>query len=170
MRVILFRHAPAEARDPERWPDDDERPLTARGVQRARRAARGIAKLERGITCVLSSPAARARATADVLAAVLGGDLAVEDHASLAPGGSWRATLKRLAHESPESVVVLVGHEPDLGRLAGVLLFGAPTALPLKKAGAGSLELDRPTPGGGHLRWWLPPRALSAFARRRRAS
>lgn len=170
MRVILFRHAAAEARDPERWPDDDERPLTERGVARARRAARGLVYLERGITRVLTSPAVRAMATAEVLSGVLGSEASPEALGSLAPGGSWRVTLKGLSNESPESIIVLVGHEPDLGRLAGVWLFGAPAALPLKKAGACSIEMARPTPGAGRLRWWMPPRALRALARRRRAS
>ncbi|MCE9626705.1 MAG: histidine phosphatase family protein [Candidatus Eisenbacteria bacterium] len=170
MRVILFRHAPAEARDPDRWPDDDERPLTARGVQRARKASRGMVWLERGITHVITSPAARAAATADALLAHLGDDVAQAAHDALAPGGSWRDALRRLAQGSPESVTVLVGHEPDLGKLAGVLLFGAPTALPLKKAGACAIDLERAAPGAGRLRWWLPPRALRALARRRRSS
>ena len=37
MRVILFRHGPAEVRDPSRWPEDTERPLTRRGEKRSRR-------------------------------------------------------------------------------------------------------------------------------------
>jgi hypothetical protein len=39
MKIILFRHGPAESRDPERWPDDAERPLTPRGEKRTRLAA-----------------------------------------------------------------------------------------------------------------------------------
>jgi phosphohistidine phosphatase len=170
MRVILFRHAPAESRDPGRWPDDDERPLTPRGLQRARKAARGVAWLERGITHVITSPAARAAATAEVLWSALGDEVQREEARALAPAGSWRECLRRLAEEPPDSVVALVGHEPDLGKLAGVLLFGAPTALPIKKAGACAIDLERAAPGAGHLRWWLPPRALRALARRRRAS
>jgi len=52
---------------------------------------------------------------------------------------------------------VLVGHEPDLGKLAGVLLFGAPAALPLRKAGACSIEFDNHCAAGkGRLRIpWL---------------
>ena len=81
---------------------------------------------------------------------------------ALAPRGSWRAVINRLTEESPELTVVLIGHEPDLGKLAGVLLFGAPAALPLRKAGACSIEFDAaPAAGTGRLRWFLPPRALA---------
>ena len=34
MDVYLVRHAIAETRDPNRWPDDAERPLTRDGAER----------------------------------------------------------------------------------------------------------------------------------------
>jgi len=62
-------------------------------------------------------------------------------------------------------VVVLVGHEPHLGKLAGTLLFGAPAHLPIKKAGACAIDFEaRPRAGGGQLVWFLPPRALRQLA------
>lgn len=166
MRIILFRHAPAEARDPERWPDDAVRPLTARGESRGRRAARGILRLEPGVTRVLASPALRALDTAVLLAHELDPPHKPHPLASLAPGGSWRETLKALAHEPADCVVVLVGHEPDLGKFAGVLLFGAPTAMPLKKAGACSIEAEAAEAGAGQLRWFLAPATLRRLGRK----
>jgi phosphohistidine phosphatase len=167
MRIILFRHAPAEARDAQRWPDDLVRPLTSRGESRGRRAARGLLRLESGVTRVLTSPALRALATAEVLARELDGAARPEALASLAPGGSWRETLKALAQEPADATVVLVGHEPDLGKLAGVLLFGAPTAMPLKKAGACAIDVDAAEAGAGRLRWLLPPNPLRRLARKK---
>jgi len=163
MRVILFRHGPAGERDPLAWPDDRERPLTPKGETRSRRAARGILWLEGEPTLVLSSPLARALRTAELFAEEAGGSVETLD--ALAPGKSWRPLLQRLAQAGPKDTLVLVGHEPDLGKLAGVLLFGAPAALPLRKAGACAFEFeDAPAPGGGQLRWWLPPRALQRIA------
>lgn len=167
MRIILFRHAPAEARDPQRWPDDLLRPLTSRGESRGRRAARGVLRLEPGVTCVLTSPAVRALDTALLLSRELGPALQPRPLASLAPGGSWRETLQALAHEPADGVVVLVGHEPDLGQLAGVLLFGEPAELALKKAGACSIDAEAPEAGAGRLRWLLPPSTLRRLARKR---
>ena len=63
--------------------------------------------------------------------------------------------------------MVLVGHEPDLGKLAGVLLFGAPTEVPLKKAGACSIAAEAAEAGAGRLRWLLPPATLRALSRQR---
>ena len=165
MRVVLFRHGPAGERDPLAWPDDRERPLTEKGEARTSRAARGILWLEGEPTLVLSSPLRRAIRTAELFAEEAGGACAVETLAALAPGESWRPLLQRLAQAGPEDTLVLVGHEPDLGKLAGVLLLGAPAALPLKKAGACAFRFeDTPAPGAGQLRWWLPPRVLQRLA------
>ena len=173
MRVVLFRHAPAETRDPDLWPDDAERPLTSRGAKRAKRVAAGIRALEPALVRVLSSPAVRARETALALTAAIGEDARLETLAPLGPDGSWRqhlGVLMSLAEEDPAATIALVGHEPDLGKLAGALLFGAPTPMPLKKAGACAIGLDHPAVGAGTLLWWCPPRALRALARRRRGS
>ena len=173
MRVILFRHAPAESRDPERWPEDADRPLTSRGAKRARRAAQGVCRLERRIDRVITSAAVRARETALELVAAAGGEVPLESHDAIGLSGSWREVFQSITRqhgEDPAATVVWVGHEPDLGKLAGLLLFGAPTSLPFKKAGACAIQLEHPAAGAGELIWWCPPRALRALARRRRDS
>ena len=167
MRILLYRHAPAETSDPQSWPDDLLRPLTTRGKVRARRVTRAIVRLEPGITRVLTSPAARCTATADILCRELGPAFTPEPLASLAPGGSWRETLRALERETADSVVVLVGHEPDLGKFAGVLLFGAPASVPLKKAGACAIEAESAEAGAGRLRWLWSAGVLRSLTRKR---
>lgn len=169
MRILLFRHAPAERRDEQRWPDDLTRPLTARGVRRARQASRAIVRLAPGLTHVFASPARRAAETARELVRAAAGEVRLEAMQALAPGGSWREVLRVLARHDDSSVIALVGHEPDLGKLAGVLLFGAPTALPLKKAGAAAIDAESPAAGVGRLLWWWSPGALRALAKRKRS-
>jgi phosphohistidine phosphatase len=165
MRVILFRHGPAGDRDPKRWPDDRLRPLTEKGQARSLRAARGLLRLEGSLGRVFTSPFLRCMQTAEILARACGLDAAPEPLDGLAPRGSWRNVLLRLGEESPDATVALVGHEPDLGKLAGVLLFGAPAAVPLRKAGGCSIEFAGSVASGkGQLRWFLPPRALMRIA------
>jgi phosphohistidine phosphatase len=169
MRVVLFRHGPAGKRDPERWPDDALRPLTARGIGRTRLAARGVARLERDLSRILTSPLKRAAETAEILAETLEGKAPIESLDVLAPGHSFRAVLARLGDLKEKQTVALVGHEPDLGKLAGVLLIGAPAALPLKKSGACAISFDgRVAAGAGHLEWFLPPGALRRHLRHSR--
>lgn len=167
MRIILFRHGPAGKRDEARWPDDAFRPLTARGIERTRLAALGVVRLERSITRVLSSPLKRAAETAELLAEALKGRARVEPLDALAPGRPFRAVLAKLAEAGPDEAVALVGHEPDLGKLAGVMLIGAPASLPLKKAGACAIAFDgMVVAGGGRLEWFLPPKVLRRRVRR----
>ena len=165
MLIVLFRHGPAGSADPSRWPDDALRPLTPRGEERTRRSALGLRRLlDAPVALVMTSPLARAAGTARIVAHATEAAKR-ETLDALAPGGSFRKTLAALAPLTDAEVVVLVGHEPDLGKLAGVLLFGAPSALPLKKAGACAIECDgEPQPGRGVLRWFAPPRLLRRVA------
>ena len=162
MRIVLFRHGPAETRDPARWPDDSARPLTPRGIEVTRRAARGVARMEPGITRVVSSPATRALHTASLLSTTL--ELGEPELLpALAPDGAWGRVLDWLADQPADAVVALVGHQPGLDLLAGGLLrTEGEGVLELKKAGACSITCEVPGPGRGQLRWWLRPAALRA--------
>ena len=165
MLVIIFRHGPSEERDLERWPDDGERPLTERGEEKTRRAAEGLSRLIPDVDLMLSSPLTRAVQTARILSKVLEAPGA-ETIAALEPGSPWRAVLERLRREPADATIVLVGHEPDLGRLAGGLVFGAPRAMPLKKAGACAVRFDMELePGRGELEWFATPRMLRKVGR-----
>jgi phosphohistidine phosphatase len=167
MRVVLLRHGPAGHRDASRWPDDRLRPLSVRGIRRTRLAAAGLARLVPGIRTIVTSPLRRAAETADLLKDAL--DAArVETLDALAPGGGSDAIAEFLAGRSPEETLALVGHEPGLGEVAGLLLFGAPAPLALKKSGACAIEFsDGVTPGTGELAWFLPPRVLRRLAPKR---
>lgn len=168
MRLILFRHGPAGRRDDSRWPNDAMRPLSPRGESRTLAAALGLARWEPEIHTVLTSPFVRASATARLLADALG-DAELRTLEALRPGGSWRQVMTYLANLPPGGTVALVGHEPDLGKLAGTLVFGAPSALPLKKAGGCAIVFEGAvTAGQGELAWFLPPRFLRRMAGRRR--
>lgn len=163
MRVILIRHGPAAARDARRWPDDARRPLTARGAERTERALRGL-KHEYVPTRICSSPLVRCTETAAIAQRVFTAARAPETLAALAPSGSYTRIVEFLAQCKPSESVALVGHEPDLGKLAGVLVFGAPaTTLPLKKAGVCVIDFaGKVEAGKGHLLAFLPPRVLRA--------
>jgi phosphohistidine phosphatase len=169
MRIILFRHGPAERRDGDRWPDDNQRPLTARGIARTRAAARALAHVTSGSPSVLTSPLVRARQTAEILHKALGAETPPRTLDALAPGGSYRDVIRALHEANAGDRVFLVGHEPDLGKLAGVLLFGAPaTSLPLKKAGACIIHfVGEVAPGAGQLHDFLAPRVLRVMRTRK---
>jgi phosphohistidine phosphatase len=170
MRLVFFRHGPADSRDPGKWPDDSLRPLTSRGEDRTKRAAAGLAKLLRGSrVIVLTSPLVRARQTAELLVEALG-EAKLETAPGLSPGGNPRDVLARVAKVRADDAIVLVGHEPDLGVLAGRLALGAKGELPLRKAGAVSLLLDgAPATGAAELEWLVSPRVLRQLGGRKKA-
>lgn len=169
MRIVLFRHGPAGRRDASRWPDDALRPLSVRGIDRTGRAALGIAYVEGTVTSILSSPLVRAVETARLLHEAFEHDRPVETLEALAPGGSHRTVLQRIAELDENDAVVLVGHEPDLGKLASVLVFGAPAAsIAIKKAGACVLEFEGAVKvGAGCLTGFYPPRVLRRLGRQK---
>jgi phosphohistidine phosphatase len=166
MRIVLFRHGPAGHADAARWPDDDLRPLSPDGEGRTLAAAEGLAELCSEAR-VFTSPLKRAEQTARLLCRALG-DEPAETVEWLRPGASYRRVLEELRGMDSDASAVLVGHEPDLGRLAGVLVFGAPKGLPLKKAGACAIEFVGPVePGEGVFKWMAPARMLRRMARKR---
>lgn len=159
MRLILFRHGPAGSADPARWPDDGARPLTPKGAIRTRSAARGLRRIERKVDAILSSPLVRAKETARLLSGEMPA-ARLKTLEALVPGTSVRRITEALVAFSTDDTLVLVGHEPDLGRLAGTWLSRS-GAIPLKKAGACAIHFEgAPAPGTGTLEWMLGPRIL----------
>jgi phosphohistidine phosphatase len=163
MELLIVRHAIARERDAERWPDDAERPLSARGVLRAREAARGVRILVRRPVRVLTSPLLRARQTAAILT-----EFAGWPRASLSPllgPDASSAAILALLTRSRESCVALIGHQPSLGRLLSSCLAGGGgrTGFELRKMGVAVVAFDGPPRAGhGALRSLVPPRVLRA--------
>lgn len=151
MRLILLRHGRAAERSEWSGPDAD-RPLTADGRLRTRAVVRAARALVRPVDAVWTSPFARAHATA--LLAGRAWRAPVEIHPWLAAGAM--SAMECLEH-LPGGDTVLVGHEPDLGDLLG-LLMGGPS-IPLRKAGIAILT-GEPSAGGMTLELLLSPRAL----------
>ena len=78
MELILVRHAPAESRDPQRWPDDSHRPLTREGKDVATSVGLGLRALNVRPAQAITSPALRCRATAKLTLEAMGSDLVAE--------------------------------------------------------------------------------------------
>ena len=69
--------------------------------------------------------------------------------------------IRELRETSRESMIALVGHEPDMGELTSLLLTGRPGGqFPFKKGGVACVEIDEPSPGAGELIWFLTPKQL----------
>ncbi len=155
MRLLLIRHADAGDRDPGRWPDDSQRPLTDRGRKRHRRVARKLRRRGLVPTLVLASPWLRAWETAVLTAEVSGGPAPVTTPA-LAAAPEVRALAAAIGPAAEAKLVALVGHEPWLGELASLLLTGDPHRLTVDfpKSGVLGLSLETLAAGGAVLEFF----------------
>ena len=160
--IYLIRHAIAEERG-EEWPDDDLRPLTQEGVRRFSEAARGLLSFALPPEHVITSPLVRARQTAELLAAAAEPALPLVVIDELSPGHAPSSVLTKVRKLGDWERVALVGHEPDLGYLAGELV-GAGRPLPFKKGGACCIDVTWGRPPRGTLVWFLPPKLLRLLA------
>lgn len=155
MKIMLVRHGIAVDRE-EFAGEDRDRPLTEKGRRRARRAFRGLQRLYPEIDRILTSPAVRAHHTARLLRREYPG-AQLETTDLLQIGGLDFQALVELIGSQASDVTALVGHEPDLTRLASLLL-GAPD-LPVELCKAGVLVIDM-TEDGRTLETLLTPRVL----------
>lgn len=167
MECILFRHGIAAERDAWDGPDA-QRPLTDKGAERVAEAAEGLRSLAAVPTHLLSSPLIRALETAKIIRDRLPKRPEIRVCDELLPDAPPDKLFPVLASLPEDARVVCVGHEPHLGRTAGVMLAGQPApGLTLKKAGACCIRFDE-APGGrqGVLRWWLTPWQLRHWGKR----
>ena len=131
MELILWRHA-----DAEDGADDMARRLTSKGEKQAAAMAKWLrAHLPEHYT-VVASPAVRAQQTAEALGAKI-----VTDKA-LAPGASAAAIVK--VAEKHKGLVLIVGHQPDLGQAAAQLVANTRTDWPIEKGAIWWLAGDAP--------------------------
>ncbi|MGQ3685539.1 MAG: SixA phosphatase family protein [Candidatus Loosdrechtia sp.] len=131
LRLILLRHGKSSWDDPRL--DDFDRPLAPRGIRNVPEMGRRLARRGYSPDLIVSSPAARAIATARAVARELGyrEDRIVEvDELYLAGPDVILETIR----EAPAAarLQVLVGHNPGLTEFAnqidGVRLDNLPTA------------------------------------------
>lgn len=164
VELYIVRHAIAADRGPE-WPDDAKRPLTERGIARFREVVDGLVWLDVEVDVVLTSPLVRARQTAQSLSSGLPAKPPVVVLDALAPGHVAAEVMEAAAREArAHRRIALVGHEPDLGELAGWLI-GSRRAIPMKKGGVCRVDLDSLSGRHGTLVWLVPPRVLRKLGR-----
>jgi phosphohistidine phosphatase len=162
MDLYLLRHGDAVDRLTGGYARDEDRPLTDAGRVEARDAGRALVRLDAVPDLILTSPLVRAVQTAATVAEALRAPREPAICAALAPGGQREAIVAALLAAGPPASVLLVGHMPDLGELAGWLIWGLPeVTLSFRTGGLCRITTpDHPAPATGDLRWLLPPRLL----------
>jgi phosphohistidine phosphatase len=155
--LYLVRHA--DAGDPEAWTGpDDVRPLSGKGEKQSKRLGRFLAEAGFSPGAIISSPKARARQTAELVADAVGGAVTIDERLA---GGLDVVALEAILFDTGEPErPVLVGHDPDFSELTAWIV-GA-SELPLKKGALVRIDTVRPiSRASGTLRWLVPPDMLA---------
>ena len=154
MRIFLLRHGIAARLSTGGPRTDDERPLTAEGREKMTEASNYYARHLPIPDKIISSPLLRARQTAEILSRAVEYKGVIEESPVLAPGARPASILDILQGDGLAGVgsVVLVGHEPHLGSLLGLLLTGSEqVSLPLRKGMISGVEVSEPLSMLGRL-------------------
>lgn len=128
MNLILWRHADAAPVKNSSEPDARRR-LTGKGRKQAVSMAVWLERHLPDSVKVLSSPATRAQETAEALGRK------VVTLAELAPGADAAQLLLAAGWPDSRHAVLIIGHQPTLGRAASLLLLGEEQDLNMRKAG-----------------------------------
>lgn len=159
--LMLLRHAKSD------WDDsslaDFDRPLAARGKRDAPRVGKELRKRGSSPDLIISSPAARARATinAVIKAAKLDGELQFDESIYGASSAELLKLLRRLRDTS--SRALLVGHNPGFEDLLG-RLTGLHERMPTAALACIEFQIDRwedVEDGKGRLAWLVIPKQLA---------
>jgi phosphohistidine phosphatase len=159
MELYLFRHGIAE--DKSEAIEDEKRKLTKEGRHKTEKIAKRLVELGLKFDLILTSPLVRALSTAEILMEA-GLSQKLSESSYLAPDGSLSGWVENwLVHQnfSSDQKLVLVGHEPDLGNWADILVWGeAKGNIVLKKAGMIGIKLpESNAPFGRSQMFWLTP-------------
>lgn len=153
MDLILWRHADAE--EAAAGQADLERRLSARGERQAQRMAKWLARQLPEGTLILASPAVRAQDTV----AALGRDL--RTLVELGPAASAQTLLALAGWPDAKGAVLVVGHQPALGRAAALALTGQAADWSIRKGAVWWLKSrDREGPQGRAIHCVQSPETL----------
>ena len=144
MKLYILRHAIAEDRDENLYPDDSLRHLTEKGEKKMVKIAEHLKNMDIQLDVILTSPYVRAFETAKIVAKTFGikkNQLVLSDH--LIPSGFAKDLIAEINENFQVENLMLVGHEPYLSDLVAMLMAGDPSiSITMKKGGLCCLSID----------------------------
>jgi phosphohistidine phosphatase len=143
MNLYIIRHAIAADEGTSDYESDSQRPLTDKGRKKMRQIAKGLRNLGVEFDLILSSPYVRARETAEVLADVFKMKKKIAFSDNLIPLGNPELLITEVNEKYSVDSIAVVGHEPHLSTLVGLLTAeNAKIDITLKKGGVCYLSAD----------------------------
>lgn len=159
--LYLLRHAKSSWKDPEL--QDFDRPLNERGREATPLVGRFIRKSKLRVDLLLSSPAARARQTADLVkeSAGLSAELLYDERIYEADAVALLEVVTQAAESA--DALMLVGHNPEMEELL-TLLTGEEQRMPTATLACVALDVDKwgkTRARTGRLEWLVRPKELA---------
>ena len=143
MNLYIIRHAIAVDEATSEYESDSERPLTDKGRKKMRQIAKALRNLGVEFDLILSSPYVRACETAEILADVFKMKNKVVFSDNLIPLGNPQLVIGEINEKHSVDSLAIVGHEPHLSTLIGLLTAeGSTLEITLKKGGVCYLSAD----------------------------
>jgi phosphohistidine phosphatase len=167
MMLYVMRHARAEDSAP--GGDDNDRPLSQIGCDRTREAAAGMLAMGLRFDAILTSPKVRAVETASLISSAYDQQPAPQILRALSDEIPVENAAAALAPYFLHENVLIVGHEPQLGRLASLLLTNGPEALTIQLKRGGCVAIDLPNRtdrAGAKLLWMMTQKHLRKMRKR----
>lgn len=164
MKIYLVRHGEAVSAGGV-VSSDAERKLTARGEAAAKMMGQVLARIDPGVSMVLTSPLARAVQTATILKHELQDRPALHVSENLSPGFQPKALLEEILVQGSGASIAAVGHQPDLSRLIGYLIaHSSQVAVAMTTLAIAGIELDGGAPHPqAQLAWLLTPETVHSI-------
>ena len=144
MKLYIVRHAIAVPRGSPLI-NDSERMLTEEGTVKMEQIAAALCRLNYKPGFILSSPFARARQTAEILLHAFGKEPEMKILPALAPSGTRQELYHAISSIFKKQIpgLMIVGHQPSLGEIAGEIAFGSSeNYIELKKGGVCVIEIE----------------------------
>jgi phosphohistidine phosphatase len=162
MILYIIRHAWAgHFGDPE-WPDDFQRPLTAKGKNRFVQVVQALA--DRGFRpeIVATSPLVRCRQTAEIVVEQVTDAPGLVQLDELRPHSDLGGLIAWTAREAAAcGEVAWVGHAPDVGEMTAALIGQPGAIIRFAKGAVAAIEFEeQPQIGQGELRWLVTAKML----------
>lgn len=167
MSIYLFRHGEAfQIGEKPEIQNDEERPLTPKGINVTKEVCQGLRKLKVSCDEVWHSPLVRAVETAEIVAGEMGCDRLIEKE-GLAYDVEMESLFRSLKDVDPAQEVFLVGHQPYMAEWTVRLIAGCVTdAVSVTKSGVVCLDLIEGTdPPRAELRWLLRAKQLQLIGK-----
>jgi phosphohistidine phosphatase len=160
MFIYIVRHAWAGHHGDPGWADDSLRELTPEGKERFGCVVKELADRGFAPARIATSPYARCRQTADIVAQLLPGRPEIDELEALEPGSDLEEMLDWTRAQEGRDVC-WVGHNPDVEDLAGALISDGGLRIRFAKGGIAAVRFDdEVATAAGELVWLTTAKSL----------